>query len=389
MAEELPTVETPEVIEAAPVAPPPINIAAVNTKLEFEKLKEELMKPVGDGATVVASEKSDPDIRQLAKQVDAAKTDAEGNLKGDGLDPDIWRADYQPKGADTQAADDEASAAAAQVAADEAAKAAAVTATVDPVEDLALALRAKTPSLSLKVALDLAEKALNIAAPAATEKIDAAPELPGAQALQAELVKIEREEMRALDKELRQALRDYAADDVIDAIEARRTALEATADQIRADIPVAQQQEQARFDTLAAEMKQVGDRAVKAFPRLADPKDPLTLRCNEIHADLQRLGSPLVNAPDKAMRIALMASAELNIAPLSESRQVAAPAGTAKPAAIPVRTAVRNPVSMTAPIAPAGSRTSNTQPAIITEIQAIRGVDDYEAMTSKLFSRRR
>jgi hypothetical protein len=225
----------------------------------------------------------------------------------------------------------------------------------DPLDATVAALRAANPQLSLKQALTLAEQALGVDEP--VQQVDDTPPPPAVTDLRAEL--------KALKAQHLKMTREYADDSEFEDVEKRILEIETDL------IPAAQQFEQQRHVQIAHEFEQHAARAVELYPDAATAGSPLYNRMAEIHDDLEANGNPLVNAPDKALRIAQMAANELNIAP----RRATAPA---KPG-------TRSPAPMTRPLADAHSRTSAPRQTRVEQvIESISSTEDFEKLVRSM-----
>jgi hypothetical protein len=223
----------------------------------------------------------------------------------------------------------------------------------DPLDKAVAALRAVNPKLSLKDAVALAEKVVNPDAPPAAEHEEVTPP-PAVTDLKSEL--------KSLKQEHRKLLRTYADDAEIDAIEARMDEIEENL------LPAAEQYQVQQQAQVAQTFEHFAEQAVSLYPEAAQEGSALYTRMEQIHNDLEATGNPLVNAPDKALKIAQMAANELNIAP---KRAGAAPAKTV------TTNGTRSPAPMTRPIAGASQRT--TTPTVPRVDQAIDAINSPEA----------
>ena len=228
---------------------------------------------------------------------------------------------------------------------------------IDPIDATVAALRAANPNLSLKAALTLAEQALGTDEPA--PKVDDTPPPPAVTDLRTEL-----KELRA--KHLKMT-REYADDSEFETVEARILEIENDL------IPAAQNYEQQRQVQIAQTFEEHANRAVELYPDAAKEGSPLYNRMAEIHDALEATGNPLVNAPDKALKIAQMAANELNIAPKT------------KQAPAPVKTGTRSPAPMTRPLADAHSRTSTPRQSRVEQvIDSISSPEDFEKLVRQM-----
>ena len=221
----------------------------------------------------------------------------------------------------------------------------------DPIDATVAALRAANPNLTLKAALTLAEQALSEVPGTAVEKVEDTPPPPAVTDLRAEL--------KALKAQHLKMTREYAEDSEFETVEARILEIENDL------IPAAHDYEQQRQVQIAQTFEEHANRAVELYPDAAKEGSPLYNRMADIHDALEATGNPLVNAPDKALKIAQMAANELNIAPKT------------KQAPAPVKTGTRSPAPMTRPIADAHSRTSAPRQSRVEQV--IESIDSPEA----------
>jgi hypothetical protein len=225
----------------------------------------------------------------------------------------------------------------------------------DPIDATVAALRAANPNLSLKAALTLAEQALGT--PEQTPNVEEATPPPAVTDL--------RTELKALKAQHLKMTREYADDSEFETLEARILEIENDL------IPAAQQFEQQNQVQIAEAFEQHASRAVELYPDAAKEGSPLYNRMAQIHDDLEATGNPLVNAPDKALRIAQMAANELNIAP--------------KRASAPVKSGTRSTAPMTRPLADAHSRTSAPRQTRVEQvIDSISSPEDFEKLVKAM-----
>lgn len=221
----------------------------------------------------------------------------------------------------------------------------------DPLDATVAALRAANPNLTLKAALTLAEQALGT--PETAPQVDVAPPPPAVTDLRAEL--------KALKAQHLKMTREYADDDAFEELEKRIVEIEEDL------IPAAQSYEQQRQVEIVQTFEQHASLAVDLYPDAAKAGSPLYNRMAQIHDDLEATGNPLVNAPDKALKIAQMAANELQIAP--------------RRAAAPVKTGNRSTAPMTRPLADAHSRTSAPRQTRVEQvIDSISSPEDFEKL---------
>jgi hypothetical protein len=219
----------------------------------------------------------------------------------------------------------------------------------DPLEKALAAVRSANPSLSIKQALALAEQ---IVAPEAVAQEEQAPVPPPISDLKAEL--------KDLRQQHRKALRDYAEDSEIEAIEARMDEIEENL------LPAAQQHEQQLQVQIVQTFEEHAAKAVNLYPDAAKEGSALYNRMAQIHADLEATGNPLVNSPDKALKIAQMAANELNIAPRRAN---------------PANPGTRSTAPMTRPLADPSQRTSSPRVTRVDEaIANLKSPEDWEAL---------
>ncbi len=236
--------------------------------------------------------------------------------------------------------------------------AAAETVTTDPLDTAVAKLREINPSLSLRDALTLAEQALGSNA-ATNEPQEPETPLPTVQEL--------RQQLRDTQREWRSKIKEYADEAEIAELEKKIDALEDA-------IPESESYHARKAQEVNTQFARYAEQAVALYPDAEVAGSPLYARMEQIHADLEATGNPLVNAPDKALKIAQMAANELNIAPRSRSAQPT----QAKPAA-------RSTAPMTAPLAKPSARTiAPRQPSVITEIESAKTPDQFEALMRKL-----
>ncbi len=121
-------------------------------------------------------------------------------------------------------------------------------------------------------------------------------------------------------------------------------------------------------------------KAVTLYPFASDPNSAGAKRMLEIDADLKANGDPLYNSPDKPLKLAQMAAAELNIAPARKGTTPAPkpPAGAAPAVIAPKRQVLPGGGSHTTP-APA-----NTKPADVARVEGIKTLSDLRAERKRL-----
>lgn len=235
---------------------------------------------------------------------------------------------------------------------------------VDAVALAAAALRAANPALSIADALAIAEAR----APKAAEQTQTTAAQVEAQEIVAPDVPTP-EELRAkrkeLDKEWRNAVKDLADDDAIEAIEKQ---IEELDDQI----PQAEQAHVEYANQVRGQFEQFANKTVEHYPDAAVEGSPLFNRMEEIHRTMEETGDETLNSPRKALLIAQMAARELGIAP--RTVKPAATTQQGKPAA----PRVKGNAPMTAPLASGSARTASPPINVVDKaIAGIRTPEDF------------
>jgi hypothetical protein len=145
------------------------------------------------------------------------------------------------------------------------------------------------------------------------------------------------------------------------------------------------QQNAARAETEKASAYQTAwaaadAKAVTLYPFASDPNSAGAKRMLEIDADLKANGDPLYHSPDKPLKLAQMAAAELNIAPARKGTTPAPkpPAGAAPAVIAPKRQVLPTGGSQSTP-APA-----NTPPADVARVTGIKTLADLRAERKRL-----
>lgn len=233
---------------------------------------------------------------------------------------------------------------------------------VDAVALAAAALRSANPNLSVADALAIAEarapkaaeqQQQQVAAPDAQELV--APDVPAPDELRAK--------RKDLDKQWRNAVKDLADDDAIEAIEKE---IEALDDQI----PQAEQAHAEYANQVRGQFETFANKTVEHYPDAAVEGSPLFVRMEEIHRSMEETKDDTLNSPRKALLIAQMAARELGIAP----RTVKAAAPVQKQAA----PRVKGNAPMTAPLASGSARTAAPATNVVDRaIAGIRSPEDF------------
>ncbi len=116
--------------------------------------------------------------------------------------------------------------------------------------------------------------------------------------------------------------------------------------------------------------------AISLYEFAGNPESAGAKRMAEIEREMEANGDPLFRSPDKPLRIAQMAAAELNIAP----RKKGAVAPVVKPpvVAAPKKQVLPSGDSRTTPVP------ANQKPAIDAEINAVKNVNDLRKLYKKI-----
>ncbi len=225
------------------------------------------------------------------------------------------------------------------------------------VDKLALALQRRNRDWTLEQSLEAAKKQLGISTQkqeGETPETPAKPKLPDTpEAVQTTIA----EKLVAYKKAMAEVRFEDAADLQAEILELQghRSTLERRAEQQK--VQEAQKYD-AEFDASVA-------KAADLYPFAADLTSPGAKRMAEIDEQLKKLDDPLYYSPNKPLKLAQMAAAELNIAPKSKTAAPAKPAAVQPQAQAPKKG-----------IVPAGSgRTTppaTNQPAVDPAIAAIK-----------------
>lgn len=233
----------------------------------------------------------------------------------------------------------------------------------DAVALAAAALRAANPALSIADALAIAEARAPKAAEQQTTaaQVEAqeitAPDVPTPEELRAK--------RKELDKEWRNAVKDLADDDAIEAIEKK---IEELDDQI----PQAEQAHVEYANQVRGQFEQFAAKTVELYPDAAVEGSPLFVRMEEIHRTMEETGDETLNSPRKALLIAQMAARELGTAP-----RTVKPAATTQPGK-PAAPRVKGNAPMTAPLASGSARTASPPINVVDKaIAGIRTPEDF------------
>jgi len=143
----------------------------------------------------------------------------------------------------------------------------------------------------------------------------------------------------------------------------------------------AAQREEAHRGQIAA-IEASKERALKAFPDLADPNTAITSKWQEVFERLSAAGDPIVTSPNAPEMVALLAAAELGKLPAT-----ATPAAPPAPAPAPAVAApvAAPPTRPTIQPAPGGTRSAGPSQAGQLEalLDKVDNLDDYEALKAK------
>ncbi len=242
----------------------------------------------------------------------------------------------------------------------------------DPVEDLAQALLAEDPQLTVAQAVTAARTAIAGEA-AISETGMEGPGSTAAAALEAE--------RRELDQQWRKGVRDMVEDATLDRLEARMAEIDSALPQARVADTRRGQAAQGEFDRCAAH-------TLDLYPDASRAGTPLYERMQEIHAALEAAGDPVISHQHKPLVIAQMAARELSIAPRRGvgGRRLA---DTRRPAAHAVSGGNFPAMTMTAALSPTPGqrRTEHGPTPLVREIRAIRSPQDYDRLIRGLTGR--
>lgn len=241
----------------------------------------------------------------------------------------------------------------------------------DPVEARALELRKRNRDLSLEECLTRAKAELGVS----TQQEDPdAPKLP--QSLDEARTALN--DLRARRKKALGEDMDFATAAQLDEeIETLRDHMEDLRDR---ETTEAQSHRAAFIERVEASKT----RAVELYADVAVADSALCQRMVQIDQDLQDNDDPLYFSPDKPLKLAQMAAADLGIAPKS-TKAAPAPAAPA-----PKAEALRHAAPKPAPVVPASGNartTSTTQPKagqLEAEIDRVNDVGDYKSLVKGL-----
>lgn len=191
----------------------------------------------------------------------------------------------------------------------------------DEVGKLALAFQKRNRDWSLKQAIEAAEKQLGISPQTQPETNPEKPTGPQMPTTVQETDSVVTQKLAEYKKAMSEVRFEDAADlqTEIMRLNMHRSNLERSAEK----------EQQATADKYDADFSASEAKATEMYPFVADPASPGLKRIQEIDAALKASGDPLYFSPNKPLKLAQMAAAELNIAPKSKN------ATPAKPAAAP------------------------------------------------------
>lgn len=245
----------------------------------------------------------------------------------------------------------------------------------DKLGELTLRLIRRNPDMQMEDAVAQARAELGLSS---QDRDPSTPATPVAQtpdnapALNLEQLEAERADLKRQRREAMRAL-DY---DAMAAAEERIDALEETL------IPAAREAQARSVVAENTAFQRSAAQAAELYPDASNPDSELHKRMVEIEQDLMAASDPLVNQTDKPLRIAQMAAKELSIAPKRKG-PAQPPAAAPAPAQQQPRPVAR--VSMTAPLAAPGARTTTPPvPAVEQQIAAVASEEDYFAAKAAL-----
>lgn len=240
-----------------------------------------------------------------------------------------------------------------------------------PIEERALELRKRNRDLSLEECLTRAKAELGVS----TQQEDPnAPKLPQSlDEARTALTDLRTRRKKALGEDM-----DFATAAQLDEeIETLRDHMEDLRDRETSE---AQSHRAAFIERVEASKT----RAVELYADVAVADSALCQRMVQIDQDLQDNDDPLYFSPDKPLKLAQMAAADLGIAPKSK-------AATAQPQpSAPKPEAIRHAAPKPAPVVPASGNartTSTTQPKagqLEAEIDRVTDVGDYKSLVKGL-----
>lgn len=234
---------------------------------------------------------------------------------------------------------------------------------VDAVALAAAALRAANPALSIADALAIAEAR----APKAAEQQTTAAQVEAQEIIAPDVPTPEelRAKRKELDKQWRNAVKDLADDDAVEAIEKQ-------IEEIDDQIPQAEQAHIEYANQVRGQFEKFAAKTVELYPDAATEGSPLFNRMEEIHRTMEETGDETLNSPRKALLIAQMAARELGVPP--RTVKPAATTQQGKPAA----PRVKGNAPMTAPLASGAARTASPPINVVDKaIAGIRTPEDF------------
>lgn len=227
----------------------------------------------------------------------------------------------------------------------------------DEVGKLALAFQKRNRDWSLKQAIEAAEKQLGISPQAQSNPTEAKPTSPQMPTTVQETDTVVAQKLADYKKAMAEVRFEDAADIQAEILKLNlhRSGLERSAER-------EQQNAAAKYD---ADFSASEAKATDLYPFVKDEASPGLKRIKEIDAALKANNDPLYYSPDKPLKLAQMAAAELNIAPRNKN------ATPAKPAAAPATPAPKKG------IVPSGSSRTVPQPPKPLVDPSIAGIKTY------------
>lgn len=250
----------------------------------------------------------------------------------------------------------------------------------DDLEERTFLYRARNPEMSIADCLALAQKDLGLGqTPNAVAAHPVAP--PTEQDIAAIQAKID-----ALEDE-----QDNSYEDA-EAKRARREEIRSLQRQILPQAVAAKENARQTAERIESERvnqiyDQASSQAVNLYPVMKDMEGPFWKRAEQIDQDLQRLGDPLYDDPEKPLHIARMVAREMDIAPMSPTSrpQAAASAPQARTGLQPSTTVVASPPLPRAPIG-SGLTHAAAAPDMLARFSAISNSDDYEVQAAQFLA---
>ncbi|MBE2178868.1 MAG: hypothetical protein IAE97_00145, partial [Chthoniobacterales bacterium] len=242
----------------------------------------------------------------------------------------------------------------------------------DQVEARALELRKRNRDLSLEECLTRAKAELGVTDPPSDPNAPAMPKT--LEEARTALSTLRQERKKAFGEDM-----DFAkAAELDDQIEALRDHMDVLRDRETSE---AERQRTEFLENVEASKS----KAVELYADVAVAESALCKRMAEIDQTLQDNDDPLFFSPDKPLKLAQMAAAELGIAPKSRK-----PAASQPQAPAPKPEAIRHAAPKPAPVVPASGNartTSTTQPKtgqLEAEIDRVEDVGDYKKLVKGL-----